>query len=165
VDINAVYEQCVQDPRRETNSIHSIFRELTGKRNPLSLREDFCGTAILCREWVSKSSERWAVGVDIDPGVLKWGQENRLDSDASVSARVKLFEADVMTAQGVPKTEILVALNYGVCFFPTFSKLVAYLKRCHEALQDGGMFVCDLFGGYKAQMGSEKVRQHGDVKV
>jgi len=46
----------------------------------------------------------------------------------------------------------------------SFSKLVAYLKRCREALNDDGILLCDLFGGFMAMRKCNKVRQHGKIR-
>ena len=43
-----------------------------------SLKEDFCGTAILSAEWVRTRPDNIAVGVDLHEPTLKWAEENNL---------------------------------------------------------------------------------------
>ena len=49
------------------------WEEQRGRRCE-SIREDFCGTAVVCMEWVKRRRAHTAVGVDLDPSVLKWGR-------------------------------------------------------------------------------------------
>ncbi|KAG5455830.1 MAG: hypothetical protein BJ554DRAFT_4617 [Olpidium bornovanus] len=104
------YEQSVQEPRREISCIISIHRqvtmELSARRDvcaslppPRVLREDFCGTAILSREWALRNVQNVAYGVDIDPAVVLYARERTL-KDAkrgSVEDRVQLYVGDVLT--------------------------------------------------------------------
>ena len=46
-DIYDLYERSVQDPESEVKLLDRTFKKLLGRR-ALSLREDFCGTALLC---------------------------------------------------------------------------------------------------------------------
>ena len=71
-DKHACYQLSVQDPKHEITNLRNIYLELSSKdyrEPPKVLREDFCGTAILCDAWVSRDVERQAIGVDIDPEV------------------------------------------------------------------------------------------------
>ena len=64
-DRHQLYELAVQDVSHEYDFINKTFREIRGY-NAHTLREDFCGTAKMCCEWVRKSDKNTAVGVDID---------------------------------------------------------------------------------------------------
>jgi hypothetical protein len=44
----------------------------------LSLKEDFCGTALLASEWVEWRRDNTALGVDLDAATLAWGREHNL---------------------------------------------------------------------------------------
>lgn len=71
-DRHILYQLSVQDAAAEAGFLNRVFRKLRG-REPESLREDFCGTALLCSEWV-KYRNRTAVGIDLDRSVLEWAR-------------------------------------------------------------------------------------------
>ena len=68
-DRHTLYEKSVQGVKEEFNFVNDTFKALR-KRQPHSVREDFCGTAKMCCEWVSRDKKNTATGVDIDPDVL-----------------------------------------------------------------------------------------------
>ncbi|KAJ2688219.1 hypothetical protein GGH99_003078 [Coemansia sp. RSA 1285] len=79
--------------------------EYVGRRQAYSLREDFCGTAVLCMEWVSSSpsATRYAYGVDIDPEVIEYASEHTIGRDShglTSDDRIKLVCADVFDVHG-----------------------------------------------------------------
>ena len=60
-----MYERSVQSPHEDVSFMVNKFRELRG-REALSLREDFCGTALVCAVFVSQGDpRRTAIGVDL----------------------------------------------------------------------------------------------------
>jgi hypothetical protein len=152
-DKHDCYHQAVQAPKQEITTLIHFYRQLNASRRqfqkpvtgseepvvdeddflsmqrcrePLVLREDFCGTAILCREWVSRGSLKTAVGVDIDEAVVRCGREKFMDG----CDRVQLVMADVLKvdriAAEIPKCDILCALNYG--------KIVGFSERVKDVL-------------------------------
>ena len=76
-DPHALYQEAVQCPEVEVKFINRVFKKRFG-RKPSVLREDFCGTAILCCEWVKARKANRAVGVDIDDSVLDWGRAHNI---------------------------------------------------------------------------------------
>ena len=52
-DRHALYQESVQDTESEVTFLTRMYKKLRG-RPALSLREDFCGTALLCAEWIKK---------------------------------------------------------------------------------------------------------------
>ena len=64
-DIHDLYEKSVQCPEAEIDLVLQAWGEIRG-RQPLSLREDFCGTFSLCCEWVKSCSNNKAYGIDLD---------------------------------------------------------------------------------------------------
>ena len=72
-DRHELYELSVQEPESECDLIDQAWEEQRGRRCE-SIREDFCGTAVVCMEWVKRRRVHTAVGVDLDPSVLKWGR-------------------------------------------------------------------------------------------
>ncbi len=149
-DIHELYEEAVQDVEMEVDFLLSTFKELRG-RTPRTFREDFCGTASACCEWVRRGREFKAIGVDIDPSVLEWGRKNRVGRlSAKEQARVQLLESDVLTVETAP-VDVIAALNFSYFIFDTREKLRTYFRRCFEALKDDGVLFLDLYGGPEAQ--------------
>ena len=100
---HVLYEASVQSADAYIELIESIF-ENTRKRKLSTLREDFCGTARLCCEWVLENPDIETWGVDLDPEVLEWGRENHISYVDDNADRVHLICDDVRTAKA-PKTE------------------------------------------------------------
>ncbi len=75
-DKHELYELSVQDVENEVIFLQDTFKQLRGRDAHL-LREDFCGTASACCQWVKQGETYQAIGVDIDPAVLQWGRDNR----------------------------------------------------------------------------------------
>ena len=90
-----LYLKAVQEPEAEVPFFDRVYQREYGRR-PSVLREDFCGTFAVCCEWVRRSSDRVAVGVDIDPEPLGWGREHHLSKlKAKQQRRVELLQDDV----------------------------------------------------------------------
>lgn len=153
VDLHACYEEAVQQPKREARNLRNIFVDTQQRllderpRMPTVLREDFCGTAVLCREWVAGHVERTAIGVDLDSSVLQYASQH-FPSD-TISSRIDLHCANVLTVNNddLEPADIIAALNYGLCYFHQRADLLLYLRRSLEALSPGGILVADIFGG------------------
>ena len=52
-----LYLRSVQDPDHEVQMMQRVYRDAY-KRAPVSLREDFCGTAAVCATWVKSGKDR-----------------------------------------------------------------------------------------------------------
>ena len=145
-DIHELYEAAVQAVDAEVEFLVDTFTALRG-RSPVSFREDFCGTASACCEWVRSDPHRYAIGVDNDPGVLKWGRKNRVGRLPEADrARVKLLEDDVLNVHSDP-VDIVGAFNFSYYLFETRELLRSYFERVRGALVDDGIFFLDAFGG------------------
>jgi SAM-dependent methyltransferase len=140
------YEKSVQNPSNEVEFFNAKYKELTGKE-PKTLREDFCGTAAISCAWVDQSSEHFAWGIDLDPEPIKYGKENHLEKlDAVAQKRMEYIEGNVLNS-GSPTVDICFAFNFSYFIFKQRSELLTYFKAAREALNDGGVFFMDLFGG------------------
>ncbi len=148
-DRHALYEMSVQAPENEVHFLDRVFRK-TYRRRPLSLREDFCGTGLLCRHWVESHKKRTAVGLDLDPEVIEWGRRNNLGQLGKAQERARLLREDVLEAKE-PLSEIICAFNFSYWVFKERSQLLRYFESARAALAREGMFVCDLLGGPDAQ--------------
>lgn len=144
-DRHDLYQRSVQVPEQEISLLDRIFKGHTGRR-PLHLREDFCGTALLCSRWVKSHPERTALGLDIDRPTLDWGRAHNLPAVGKAAERVTLLEHDVL----VPtrrKVEVIGAYNYSYQIFRERSLLLKYFRAAHRSLTDDGLFVLDALGG------------------
>jgi hypothetical protein len=161
-DRHVLYEKSVQDVAVDYNFISKTFRKLRGRR-PKHMREDFCGTANMCCEWVRRGKENTAIGVDLDPEVLAWGREHklsRLKPDARL--RTSLIQEDVYQVATDKPVEVVLAMNFSYQLFMTREQLGGYFSKVHKALAKDGIFFMDAFGGYDAYREiREKTRHKG----
>ena len=160
-DRHVLYEKSVQDVAAEYSFVSKTFRKLRGRR-PRHVREDFCGTASMCCEWVSRSKKNTAIGVDIDPDVLAWGRKHnlsRLKPDARL--RISLLEEDVCQVKTAKPVEVVLAMNFSYQLFKTRKQLGNYFKAVREALDDDGILFMDAYGGYEAH---QEIREKRKLK-
>jgi hypothetical protein len=148
-DRHELYQRSVQDSSWEVKFIDRVFRE-RHQRSPLSLREDFCGTALLCAEWIKSHSQRTALGVDLDPEVLAWGIDHNLSPLGEPGQRLYLLEQDVRESTPT-KSDVVVALNFSYWVFKTRQDLLGYFKAVREGLTKDGLVLLDAYGGWEAQ--------------
>jgi SAM-dependent methyltransferase len=149
VDKHALYQISVQAPEIEVEFFTSSYRALR-KKQPLSMREDFCGTAILCSAWVESHPKRTAVGVDLDQPTLDWGIEHNLSPINEPGKRVKLLRQDVRS-KSRGKFDVINAMNFSYWVFKTREDMRGYFASVKRSLAPGGVFVCDAYGGWEAQ--------------
>jgi hypothetical protein len=157
-DRHRLYELAVQDAGAEVGFVDRTFRRLRG-RPAETLREDFCGTAAVCAEWVRTRRSRRAWGVDLDPAVLDWGRRNNLARlTPEQQARVELLQQDVMRVQIDPVDAIL-AMNFSYWAFKDRLTLGRYFRHALEGLGADGVLFLDAFGGYDAFRELEEPRE------
>lgn len=148
-DRHRLYEQSVQCVEAEIDFVEETFRERRGRR-PLSLREDFCGTAAAACEWVRRRRSHTAMAVDIDPEVQDWGRRHNVAAlSKGARARIELLNADVLKVRTEPMDCVL-AMNFSYWFFKDRRTLRRYFRRVRDALGADGIFFLDAFGGYDA---------------
>ncbi len=144
-----MYLQSVQAPEVDVKFFQRVYKS-NFKQPARVLREDFCGTAAVCCEWVGKRGDREAWGVDLDPEPLAWGRQYNLPLVAeTMRDAVHLVEGDVRTAK-TPLADIITAQNFSYCCFKTRDELRAYFKVAYKNLAPEGVFIVDLFGGYES---------------
>jgi cyclopropane fatty-acyl-phospholipid synthase-like methyltransferase len=149
-DRHVLYEKSVQNVAYEYKFVSDTFRKLRGRR-PRHVREDFCGTAAMCCEWVGRSKQNTAIGVDIDPEVLAWGREHNLARLApEARLRINLLQEDVFRVKTDKPVEVVLAMNFSYQLFMTREKLGGYLRKVREALGTDGILFMDAYGGYDA---------------
>ncbi|MCH2134695.1 MAG: class I SAM-dependent methyltransferase [Phycisphaerales bacterium] len=145
-DIHELYELSVQDPVGEIDTIDRIWKDQRG-RTAGSMREDFCGTAAVAREWVKKRPGNTAVGVDLSTEVLDWCRA-RLDDqlDAAQQDRLTLIEGDVLATPTDP-VETILAFNFSYFLFKQRSQVLEYFRSVRDGLAEDGLFILDAYGG------------------
>lgn len=147
-DRHELYQLSVQAADAEVEFIDKVFKQQR-KRKPYTMREDFCGTALLTAAWVASHKNRTATGVDIDPEVLAWGIEHNLAPLAEPGERVVLLEQDVRVAS-TTKFDSVNAFNFSYWVFKSAPELREYFAAVRQSLVADGVFMLDLYGGWEA---------------
>lgn len=147
-DRHKLYEACVQRP----GICAAFLRGLWGKQGAGVLREDFCGTAAVSREWAKLGAEFGAVGVDLDAEVLEAGRARSVR--AGVEGRVRLVRVDATVAAGAEddaaSADVVYVGNFSIGEIHEREVLVRYLRTSERRLRAGGVFVCDTYAGESA---------------
>ncbi len=140
-----LYQRSVQDAPADAALIAAEYGRIRG-REPRSLREDFCGTAALACEFVAGGAERTAVGVDLDPEPLAWGRERNVAAlEPDARSRIRLVESDAL--DGEEPADVIAATNFSYWIFETRPLMRRYFRQAREALNPGGLFFIDAYGG------------------
>ena len=141
------YQKSVQTPEHEVEFFEQAYREANGRKKPMSLREDFCGTFAVCCEWVKSHRQRTALGVDLCDETLQWGREHNLVKlSETQKSRLKLLQQDVRK-QNRPAVDVLAAQNFSFWIFKTRQELAEYFRIARSNLKAGGIMVMDMMGG------------------
>ncbi|MDH5299805.1 MAG: class I SAM-dependent methyltransferase [Gammaproteobacteria bacterium] len=160
-DRHVLYQKSVQSADVEVAFFVDRFRELRAA-DPLTMREDFCGTALLCVEWCKSDPRRTAIGVDLCQDTLDWGLKNNvLPAGNDVSRRISLCNENVLTVKPGPQ-DVICAMNFSFCCFKTRQELLTYFKNVYAGLSEQGLLFLDLLGGTATMDVVEDVRDVED---
>lgn len=140
-----LYQFAVQSPETDIEFLAQTYRRIRGKA-ARHMREDFCGTALLCSHWVKQGDGYTAEGFDLDEEPLGWGREHNLAPLGDAARRVKLHLADAR-GPGDKRPDVRIAQNFSYFIFQKRNELLDYFKSVRASLAPGGIFVMDLFGG------------------
>ena len=154
-DRHRLYELSVQDTEVTIDLIETVFAHRSDRR-PLALREDFCGTAQLCVDWLLSDPERTATGLDIDGPTLGWARAHNVPRLAGQTDRLTLLEADVLDGTPAQSFDVVCAFNFSYFAFHDRATLVRYFATACRDLADGGLLLLDLHGGPDAQFALEE---------
>jgi hypothetical protein len=156
-DKHELYELAVQEPEAESDLVDQVWKERRG-RIAHSIREDFCGTAAVCVDWVKRRRNNTAIGVDLDANVLQWGGDRakRLLKPTQLQ-RMKLIQGDVRTVR-TPLVDSVLAMNFSYFIFKTRDQLRGYFKAAHRNLVKDGLFLLDSYGGSDSYLEIEEDR-------
>jgi hypothetical protein len=143
----------------------------------MTLREDFCGTALECSEFVTHGrcpELRRAIGVDLCSAELEHARRVTLGRlSPSEASRIRFVQADVLqseegapgsvlrepglAAAGLPEgatspgLDLVSAKNYSFNVFKTRPVLRSYFAKVLRSLNPSdGMFILDLYGGWES---------------
>jgi hypothetical protein len=157
-DYHELYQKSVQDTDVELELMVEKYREIRGKE-PLSFREDFCGTALLSVAWCQRKSKCTAQGVDLCEQTLDWGKKhNVLPAGKKVAARVELVHGNVLKVHK-PKVDLTCAFNFSYSVFKTREQLRRYFKSARKGLNEEGVLMLDIFGGTEAITSTREKRK------
>ncbi|MET0101467.1 MAG: class I SAM-dependent methyltransferase [Sedimenticola sp.] len=160
-DRHHLYELSVQYAASEIEFVDDTYKLLRGRRAKL-LREDFCGTANVCCEWVRQRKNNQAIGVDIDKEVLDWGISNNLSKlTKDQRSRIRLLQKDVLKVD-TDKPDVISAMNFSYWLFKERKQLRNYFKKVRESLASDGVFFMDAYGGYDSFKEIEEEREIED---
>ena len=140
-----LYSAAVQSVDADLKFFRRVYKKKNGKIFR-RLREDFCGTAVLAADWVRRSAENEAWGIDLHQETLDWGLARYAPRLGAAAERLHLLCRDV-TEVTEPKVDIVAALNFSYSVFKTREELGGYFKQVRRSLSDGGVFLLDAWGG------------------
>jgi SAM-dependent methyltransferase len=146
-DRHVLYQRSVQAPDTDAAFYDRWFRRYAGR--PLrSLREDFCGTAVLSCHHVKRHPDNRALGIDLHWPTLAWGRANNVRTllTAEQQRRLELRQQDVLDVRG-PQVDAVLALNFSYSVFKQRAQLAAYVRNCFRTLKPGGVLFMDAWGG------------------
>jgi SAM-dependent methyltransferase len=150
-DRHVLYERSVQTVQAEIDFVMAQFRRLR-RRRAIRLREDFCGTAGVCCEWVRRRPNHVAIGVDLDAPTLQWGKDHHLARlTPRQRARVRLVQADVRSPGPAGRgVDAVLAMNFSYWLLASRRELVRYFRSVRRSLGRDGLFFLDIYGGWEA---------------
>jgi len=153
------YRRSVQSAEVDVLFMRDTYREFKGK-DPTVLREDFCGTFAISCEWVKLSPRFRAYGIDVDSEPILYGLTHYVDKlPKPARDRVKVQQADVLNP-GLPKADIVAAMNFSHYVFKDRSVMKSYFHNCHSTLNQGGILLVDCFGGPLCQKSNVEETDH-----
>ncbi|MCP3914679.1 MAG: class I SAM-dependent methyltransferase [bacterium] len=154
-----LYQRAVNSPETDVDFLIKAYEQARGKK-PHHLREDFCGTAALAAEWLSRDAGNSAEGFDLDPEPIEWGKRNNFTKLEDGEARMTFHLKDVRNP-AEKRPDVTTAANFSYWCFHERKELLGYFQSVRADLADDGILVVDLFGGPEALTEMEEVRRIG----
>lgn len=152
-----LYQRAVNSPETDVDFLTRTFQELRG-RELRHLREDFCGTANLCAEFLGRDERNTAEGFDLDPEPMEWGRQHNFAKLGPGADRMTWHLADVRSRSD-RRPEVTTAANFSYWCFQTRKEMLDYFAHIREDLADDGLFVLDMYGGPEAYTEMEEIRE------
>lgn len=161
-DRHDLYERAVQDTASDVDFLVEAWQDVYGSDGvPLHFREDFCGTAAMCAEWIGRHPDATAEAFDIDAEVLDWGRVRHLAPLGDDAERITLHQEDVRAPYD-RKADVRCAHNFSYQILSRRQELRDYFTKCLEGLSTKGIFVIDLYGGSDSFTEMEEEREIDD---
>lgn len=156
------YELCVQSPAHTVD-----FLRAAHARDPVTLREDFCGSAAIARHWIlshrALSAVRpLAIATDLDPAALS-AARCRAAAAGIGDYQLSLVRADCFAPSPPPPiADIVFAGNFSLGYAHDRAALLTYLRHARTSLPPGGLFAADAYGGPALHLrgGSTRTKLH-----
>jgi SAM-dependent methyltransferase len=153
------YHKAVQSAGEDVKFLRRVYKDIR-KKEPTTLREDFCGTFALSKEWVQLNPKFKAVGVDLDPEPLEYGKSHHRDKlRPERQRRLRLVEGNVLHGH-LPAADIAVAMNFSYFVFKSRELMKKYFTNAYRSLNKDGVFVIDTFGGSNAYDSNVETTRH-----
>jgi len=154
-----LYRKAVQSAENDVVFIRDTFKELKGKA-PRTFREDFCGTFALSTEWIKLNPRHQSIGIDLDPEPMAYGKQHYLVKlKPEQQRRMHLIEGNVLNPQ-LPKADIVAAMNFSYFCFKQREVIKKYFANVLKTLNNGGIFLVDIFGGSQCYDAIEDTLRH-----
>ena len=157
----SLYQQAVQHPLAEAFFLCNVYEQYNDYQQPLTLREDFCGSAAISLGWIMADPDRKAIAIDNDQATVDFAKQQINDKLGHAADAISLICDDVKNVTK-PKADIIASMNFSTLIYHAPSSLLSYLKQTRDNLNDGGIFVMDLFGGPGAMKISKQSRPMTD---
>lgn len=157
-DKHWLYQNTVQHTEHEVGFLKQVYGEINPGKSPTVLREDFCGTGLLCGAWANDDESHQAFGLDIDAPTLQWGRENNIAKLGEAGERIELLEQDVLRATK-RKADVIAAYNYSYSVFKERKTMLQYLSAARKSLSKNGVFIMDAWGGWETGQEITDVRK------
>lgn len=144
-----LYEASVQNSPADIEFLNKEYKRIF-KKEAVSLREDFGGTAQLTCLWAKQSKKHEGYAIDLDPEPVAYGKKHHLSKlSASEQKRVHYIMGNVLEKQKF-STDIVAAFNFSYFIFKERQTMLKYFKRVYKSLNKKGAFFLDIFGGTEA---------------
>ena len=151
------YKESVQSPEEDVDFFIRTYKKLCGKE-PLSFREDFCGTFAVGTAWVRSGAQRKAVVVDHDKKPLDYGKaRHRAALSKTEQKRLCILNKSVLSLR-LPPTDIVSVSNFSYFVFKEREMLLRYFRSARQKTK--GLFILDIFGGPDAFQDMEESIPH-----
>ena len=154
------YIASVQSPECDVEFFDQVWQELRSNKKLILLREDFCGTFIVCCQWVKSKNYRKAIGVDINKEPLDYGYKTHYPKlNDHQKKRVNTCHMNVLSNK-TPSAQMIVANNFSYFLFKERKDILKYFSLACKKLEKEGLFVIDCFGGSQCCEPNEDEVEH-----
>lgn len=156
-----LYSLAVQNAEFDFEFLNQEFKKYRG-RDPLSLREDFCGAGYLCCEWVKQGPKHTAIGIDLSLKTIQNGKKIFFKPlSENEQKRVCFRSQDVLHSHGI-KADIIIAFNFSYWVFRERQQLLKYFKAVRSSMKKDSLFFLDTKGGTEITTVGTESKRHRD---